>query len=116
MIHGAVYQPPAGRSFSQVALVDEMLEGSWRVLGFCAAADASICDRVLARDKIRVEGWLRKGILAGCIDTPWEGDFPRYVWYQDENTVYEGRLVNRDQGYYKGYPLTEDKWPPEWRQ
>ena len=39
MIHGAVYQPPAGRSFSQVALVDEMLEGSWRVLGFCAAAD-----------------------------------------------------------------------------
>lgn len=74
-------------------------------------ADASICDRVLARDKAIVQGWLRKSILAGSIGTPWEGDFPRYVWYRGGSTVYEGRLINREQGHYKGYPLTEDEWP-----
>ena len=26
-------------------------------------------------------------------------------------TVFEGRLVNRETGDYKGYPLAQDEWP-----
>jgi hypothetical protein len=37
-------------------------------------------------------------------------------FYQDGDTVYEGRLVNREQGQYKGYPLGEDEWPIGWRK
>lgn len=55
--------------------------------------------------------WLRKAIRKGATGAPWEGGFPRYVWYKDGNTVYEGRLVNRELGHYKGYPLTSDEWP-----
>lgn len=78
-------------------------------------ADASICDRKFARDLDRVKGWLAEAMLNGRIGEPWEGDFPRYVWYQDGDVVYEGRLVNREQGQYKGYPLVEDEWPMGWR-
>ena len=42
---------------------------------------------------------------------PWEGGFPRDVWYRDGDTVYEGRLVNREIGSYKGYPLDKLEWP-----
>jgi hypothetical protein len=42
----------------------------------------------------------------------WDGEFPRYVWYKDSGTVYEARLVNREQGSYKGYPLEPAEWPP----
>ena len=27
------------------------------------------------------------------------------------NTVFEARLVNRESGSYKGYPLDSDEWP-----
>lgn len=41
-----------------------------------------------------------------------EGGYPRYVWFkEDEETVYEARLVNRGKGTYKGYPLETDEWP-----
>ena len=39
------------------------------------------------------------------------GIFLGYVWYKHENTVYEGRLVNRELGQYKGYPLHRNEWP-----
>ncbi len=78
-------------------------------------ADASVCDRTLARDQIKVQGWLQDAVRRGYIGEPWEGDFRRYVWYLVEGTLYEGRLINRAQGQYKGYPLTEDEWPAGWR-
>jgi hypothetical protein len=74
-------------------------------------ADASICDRRLAQDFDRVANWLRSAILAGHVSPYWEGDFPRYVWYRDGNTVYEGRLINRGDGSYKGYPLEPSECP-----
>ena len=40
-----------------------------------------------------------------------EAGFPRYVWYKDGGTIFEGRLVNRGIGSYKGYPLGDDEWP-----
>lgn len=75
-------------------------------------ADASICERRLARDQAEVQRWLQTAISRGVVGEPWEGEFPRYVWYKDAGTVYEGRLVNREQGSYKGYPLAREEWPP----
>ena len=56
-------------------------------------------------------GWLREGILAGAVGAPWEGDFPRYVWCEKDGVWYEGRLVNREQGTYKGYELKPSELP-----
>ena len=58
-----------------------------------------------------VTGWLRSAIRRGATGGPWEGGFPRYVWYESDGTVFEGRLVNRGNGAYKGYPLYQDEWP-----
>jgi hypothetical protein len=55
--------------------------------------------------------WLRKAIRLGAVGAPIEGSFPRYVWYKDGDQVYEGRLVNRTSGEYKGYQLRREEWP-----
>ncbi len=77
-------------------------------------ADASCCPRELASDASRVTDWLRVAIRQGFTGGPWEGQspaFPRYVWYKHNETVFEGRLVNCEQGQYKGYPLEKSEWP-----
>lgn len=73
--------------------------------------DASLCRRDLADLQDQLTNWLRTAIGRGVIGGPWEGDFPRYAWYKDGATVYEARLVNREQGQYKGYPLHPDESP-----
>ena len=73
-------------------------------------AHASCCPRNVA-DKAEILEWLRSAIRRGATGGPWEGDFPRYVWYKHDDTVFEGRLVNRGTGDYKGYPLDRDEWP-----
>jgi hypothetical protein len=55
--------------------------------------------------------WLREGILHEQVGAPWEGDFPRYVWVNNEKGCFEARLTNREAGYYKGYPLKPDEVP-----
>ena len=72
--------------------------------------DASICPRAIS-DRQTVREWLRTAIRNGVTGAPWEGTFPRYVWYRHGNTVFEGRLINRVAGSYKGYPLEEREWP-----
>ena len=74
-------------------------------------ADASCCPRDTAREQRQIAAWLCRAIRAGLVGAPWEGEFPRYVWYKHEETVFEGRLVNRETGEYKGYPLNRDEWP-----
>ena len=74
-------------------------------------ADASCCPRDLAVERERLRHWLQAAIRRGAVGELWEGEFPRYVWYKHEQVVFEGRLVNRTQGSYKGYPLAEDEWP-----
>ena len=76
-------------------------------------ADASICDPSLANSQAQLTRWLRDAARRGFVGAPWEGDFPRYVWYKRNGVVYEGRLVNRGSGEYKGYPLRRDQWPEE---
>ena len=56
--------------------------------------------------------WLApRGDLRGAIGEPWEGDFPRYAWVTNENGSFEARLINREQGTYKGYPLEKFERP-----
>jgi len=73
-------------------------------------ADASKCDPALA-DRDELTRWLREAVRKGQFGEPWEGDFPRYVWVLRGATWYEGRLVNRGLGEYKGWPLREDELP-----
>lgn len=72
--------------------------------------DASCCPRWI-RDPEVVCEWLRDAIRRGATAAPWEGGFPRYVWYKHGETVFEGRLVNRGNGSYKGFPLCKKEWP-----
>ncbi|WP_143663611.1 hypothetical protein [Streptomyces sp. NRRL B-24085] len=73
-------------------------------------ADASRCDPSLT-DRDEITEWLREGFSLGNIGELFEGEFPRYVWVKRGNIVYEGRLVNREQGHYKGYPLAPNEFP-----
>lgn len=75
-------------------------------------ADASCCPRDI-RDQVAVSEWLRTAIRRGAVGAPWEAGFPRYVWFKRDDVVFEGRLVNREQGTYKGYPLNRQEWPPD---
>ncbi len=72
--------------------------------------DASICPRPIW-DRKTASDWVKSAVRDGITGAPWEGEFPRYVWYRDGDTVYEGRLVNRVTGEYKGYPLDQSEWP-----
>jgi hypothetical protein len=75
--------------------------------------DASICDQRLNSAE-QITTWLRAAIQKGAFGRLWEGNmpqFPRYVWYKDGETVYEGRLLNQELGEYKGYPLEREEWP-----
>lgn len=74
-------------------------------------ADASLCDPVFKDRQDELTEWLRRGILAGQIGCPWEGDFPRYVWLRQGDKVFEARLVNRELGHYKGWELRTEEYP-----
>ena len=39
--------------------------------------------------------------------------FPHGTDLAADDVVFEGRLVNREQGTYKGYPLNRQEWPPD---
>ena len=72
-------------------------------------ADASCCPPEISQYTARK--WLRTAIRRGAVGTLWEGGFPRYVWHKEGDLVFEGRLVNREAGTYKGYPLQREDWP-----
>jgi hypothetical protein len=74
-------------------------------------ADATICDRSFINRQKEINKWLRVAIERGAVGAPWEGCFPRYVWYRQGETVYEARLVNQVKGEYKGYALCPDELP-----
>lgn len=37
--------------------------------------------------------------------------YPRYAWKRVGDVVFEARLTNQEQGWFKGYPLDEPDWP-----
>ncbi|NLX20350.1 MAG: hypothetical protein GXY55_01600 [Phycisphaerae bacterium] len=65
---------------------------------------ASICPRGLAKQRDRVEKWLREAIEQGHVGL-WQGDFPLRVWHREGSTVFEAVLTRSKVGEYHGYPL-----------
>lgn len=74
-------------------------------------ADATKCDPNLHGDFEVLSALLVAGICAGHIGGPVESSFPRYVWAEMEGEWYEARLVNREQGTYKGYGIDRSELP-----
>jgi hypothetical protein len=74
-------------------------------------ATATICDPKLADSQVKITDWLRDAIRHGQVSGVWDGEFPKYVWGNVDGQLYEGRLVNREQGQYKGYPLLPVECP-----
>lgn len=73
-------------------------------------ADATKCPPHLA-DPSELTAWLRMAIAKAHCGPPFEGGFPRYAWYRHDEAWYEARLVNREQGEYKGYPILDEECP-----
>lgn len=73
--------------------------------------DATKCDPALHGDPAALTRWLRRGVASGAVGSPWEGDFPRYVWVEQDGTWYVCRLVNREQGTYKGWAIERFELP-----
>lgn len=108
--------PPGGVDLGEVA-ANVRYVGSGEHKSFPSFAgpprlrsDATKCDPSMA-DAAELTDWLRQGITTGWVGAPWEGGYPRYVWYRSVIGCFEGRLVNAGAGEYKGYPLSEDEWP-----
>ena len=74
-------------------------------------ADPTKCDPALHGSFGQLTEWLQEGVRKGNIGAPWEGDFPRYIWVVRDSRWYEGRLVNCEQGQYKGYEITVAELP-----
>lgn len=76
--------------------------------------DATACPSEVTREDAEV--WLRAALAAGQVGGPWtDQPFPQYAWWRGEAAVFEARLTNAEQGWFKGYPLApgeEPAWLP----
>jgi len=80
-----------------------------------ARADASLCPKCFRNSEARLTQELREAIRKRQFDSQWENVFPRKVWCQIDGQFFEGRLTNRDSGWYKGYPISEAELPKHFR-
>lgn len=74
-------------------------------------ATATLCDPKFANQQEMLTGWVREAIEMGQVSSKWDGEFPRNVWLKKDGVVYEARLVNRENGEYKGWPLEDFEIP-----
>src|SRR4051794_34800814 len=54
---------------------------------------------------------LREAIRRQCSGAQFEGGFPRHVWGWLDGRLYEARLINRVQRWYKAWPIEEAERP-----
>lgn len=74
-------------------------------------SDAARCDRQEYRDFAEITVVLQEAIRRCCTGAHFEGRFPRYVWGWLNDRLYEARLINRAQGWYKRWPIEEVERP-----
>jgi hypothetical protein len=73
-------------------------------------SDAARCDpRVIDFEAITVV--LQEAITRGCSGAQFDGDFPRHLWGWMDGRLYQARLTNRVQGWYKAWPIEEVERP-----
>ena len=73
--------------------------------------DASPCDPRYSSFEEPTRA-LRDAVRAG-MTSDFVGSFPKYVWGPLDGRLYEARLVNAEQGWYKAYPLEKFEELPE---
>lgn len=78
--------------------------------GQLRANGASKCPNNL-NDPDEITGWLRDALEKGDMGGDWEENYPHLVWVRRGDHRFEGRLVNRVLGQYKGYLLDDDEEP-----
>jgi len=88
-------------------------EGSGEHKRFVSAAgmpraDATKCDPDLHGDYSELTRWLQAAIRDGRVSQRWLGGFPNHVWVKQAGRHYAARLVNREQGTYKGWEIDPD--------
>ncbi|WP_448062021.1 hypothetical protein [Cellulomonas hominis] len=72
--------------------------------------DATECPAGVTLNEI--QRWLREALEAGDVGGIWEPDtYPQLVWRRVDGGVFEGRVSNRDLGWYHGYPITPAEAP-----
>jgi hypothetical protein len=109
--------PPAGVSLDELA-ARAVYVGSPEHKSFPSfagdlqpRADATKCDPALS-DPVKLTGWLRDAIRNGHVGGVWEpGQFPRYAWCRQDGVAYQARVVNVEQGTYKGWQIGPDEEP-----
>lgn len=74
-------------------------------------SDASRCSPDITREQ--AEEVLKKAIKRHCISPQVEGQFPRYAWGRLGGRLYQARLINREQGWYKAWPIEEIEAPED---
>lgn len=63
-------------------------------------------------DLIAATRALKEAIRVGCVSIEWRGEFPRFAWHLDDQTLYEAVLSNQVSGEYHAYPLeSRSEWP-----
>src|SRR3954453_8353285 len=73
-------------------------------------SDAARCDARYS-DFAPITQALREAIRRRCSGVQFEGEFPRHVWGWLDGRLYEARLINRVQGWYKAWPIEEAERP-----
>jgi hypothetical protein len=72
--------------------------------------DATPCPADI--DLEQAQAWLREALAAGDIGAPWtDQPYPQYAWKRVGDVVFEARLTNSEQGWFKAYPLDVTEWP-----
>lgn len=74
-------------------------------------SDASQCPPQVSRDE--AQAILAEGIERLCVSSAFESGFPRYVWGRLDGAPFIARLINREQGHYKGWPIEEFELPTD---
>lgn len=75
-------------------------------------SDATPCPKELTGDNALLTGWVRQAIAAGYVTEPWDdGMYPRYAWLRVDGVVWMARVVNAQQGTYKGWQAASAEVP-----
>jgi hypothetical protein len=72
-------------------------------------SDSSRCDPKITRDQ--AEQALREAIKLGHVSAEFQDNFPAYVWGRIAGQFYAARLINREAGHYKAWPIEEVELP-----
>lgn len=72
-------------------------------------SDASQCMPEIERSE--AEQALRRAVRSRVVSEQFEGIFPRYAWAVVRGRYHIARLINREAGEYKGWPIEDSEVP-----